>query len=222
MPRHPHPPLRALLEHMQHADEVWLPSVLPSGRHSWMYRAAQSLETVHVGLYVVIGLSSFLAVAAAWWAAALLAAVAMGVVGYKRWSDPAQDHGLPLEWNGWRIDMPGRTLARVGAVQEEGAQSIDTLCLAPTDMWSLGVVMGDTHTSKYMYAWRMELRHRSRGPVAVLCVVRSTSAAPVVVQDMDALVDAMAERLGMRRTGSRLAPKPRQGVAGAPYGGDTP
>jgi len=72
-------------------------------------------------------------------------------------------------------------------------------------------LMGDSQTSKYIAAWRIELRHRSRGPMAVLCTVRSASAARAVLQDIDALVDVMAQRLGIRRSGSRLLPpKPRQ------------
>lgn len=210
MPRHPHPPLRQLLQHMQHADEVWLPSVLQSGRMGWIYRSAQSLEAVQVWLYVLMGLSTFLAFWVAWWGAVLLAAVAAGVVWRKGWKDPAHDHDLPLECNGWRIDVPQRTLARIGAPYEASTQGIDTLRLEPADAWSVGVMMGDHQTSKYVYAWCIELRHRSRGPVSVLCSVRSSSGAKQVMQDIDALVDALALRLGIRRTGSRLLALPRK------------
>lgn len=204
MPRHPQPPLHELLQHVQQDDEVWLPAVLQSGRMGWIYRTAQSLESVHLFLYVLIGLGTLMAFWLAWWLAVALALAAAMAAWHRGWKNPAQDHDLPLEWNGWRIDMPQRSLARIGVLPDEAAQAMDSLRLEPADAWSVGVVMGDYQTSQYVYAWRIELRHRSRGPVAMLCAVRSTSGAKAVMQDIDALVDALTQRLGIRRTGSRL------------------
>ena len=61
MPRHPHPPLRELLQHVQQDDEVWLLAVPKSGRQGWKYGALQSLESAKVWLYVSMALSNFLA-----------------------------------------------------------------------------------------------------------------------------------------------------------------
>jgi hypothetical protein len=208
MPRHPHPPLRDLLQHVQQDDEVWVPALIQSGRMGWLHWGVQTLENVHLLLYGMLLLGMFMALGVAWWVVAALAVVAV-LVWLWRWKNPAQDHGLPLEWNGWRVDVPQRTLVRIGTLSDEAAQGIDTLRLEPLDVWSLGVVMGDHQMSKYVHAWRIELRHRNRGPAAVLCSVRSTSAAKVVMQDVDNLVDVLAQRLGIRRSGSRLVPLKR-------------
>ena len=210
MPRHPHPPLRDLLQQAQTEAEIWLPALLKSGRSSWIWRGVQHIEDVQLWLYVLMGLSAVMAFWQAWWLSVALAVVTVLVV--RRWylKDPAQDHGLPLEWNGWRIDISQRSLSRIGAPQVEATQQIDTLCLEPVDAWSLGILMGAPQERQAIYAWCIELRHRSRGPVATLCVLHSASAAHVVLQDIDALVDTLAQRLGIRRSGSRLLPPKRR------------
>ena len=211
MSKAPQRPLRELLQHMQQDDDLWLPAVLNCGRQGWIYRGAQHLEAVHLWLYLLIGLNTFIAFWVAWWLVVALALAIAGLAWHWGWRQPAQAHGLPLEWNGWNIDVAQRTIARVGVPQGEGTQDLDVVHLEPADAWSVGVLMGDSQTSKYIAAWRIELRHRSRGPMAVLCTVRSASAARAVLQDIDALVDVMAQRLGIRRSGSRLLPpKPRQ------------
>ena len=65
-------------------------------------------------------------------------------------------------------------------------------------------------TRRPRMAWHLELRHRSRGPVAVLCVVHSHAGARAVLQNVDALADALALRLGIRRSGSRLVRSKRR------------
>ncbi len=89
------------------------------------------MEGVQLWLYVLMGLSAVMAFWQAWWLSVALAVVTVLVV--RRWylKDPAQDHGLPLEWNGWRIHIPQRSLSRIGAPQVEATQQIDTLCLEP-------------------------------------------------------------------------------------------
>ena len=69
---------------------------------------------------------------------------------------------------------------------------------------------GDVQDARAVHAWQLELRHQRRGPVVTLCVVRSNSGAKVVQQDVDALVDALVARLGIRRSGSRLLPPKRR------------
>lgn len=169
------------------------------------------MEDVQLWLYVLMGLSAVMAFWQAWWLSIALAVVTLLVVRRRYLKDPAQDHDLPLEWNGWQIDIPQRSLSRIGAPQGEAAQQMDTLRLEQVDAWSLGVLAGAPQERQAIYAWCIELRHRSRGPVATLCVLHSASAAQVVLQDIDALVDTLVQRLGIRRSGSRLLPpKPRQ------------
>lgn len=210
MPRHPHPPLRELLQHVQQDDEVWLPAVLKSGRPGWIWRGMQRIDDAQLWLYVLMALSAAMAFWQAWWLSVALAVVTVFVARRWHWKDPAQDHDLPLEWNGWRMDIPKRSLERIGIPKDEAAQQIDTLCLEPVDAWSLGVLMGDARERQAVYAWCIELRHRSRGPVATLCTVYSTSASRQMLLDIDALVDTLVQRLGIRRSGSRLVPLQRR------------
>lgn len=208
MSRHPHPPLRDLLQQAQTEAEIWLPAVLKSGRPSWIWRGMQRIEDVQLWLYVLMALSVVMAFWQAWWLSVALAVVTVFVARRRHWKDPAQGHELPLEWNGWRMDIPKRSLERIGIPKGEAAQQIDTLCLEPVDAWSLGVLMGDAREQQAVYAWCIELRHRSRGPVATLCMVYSTSASRQMLLDIDALVDTLVQRLGIRRSGSRLLALP--------------
>ena len=83
------------------------------------------------------------------------------------------------------------------------------LTLEPADLWSVGVLAGTSRDRSEPYIWWLELRHQSRGPVAHLCTVTSWTGARAVREDIDALVDTLAQRLGIRRSGSRLQPLPR-------------
>ena len=204
-----HPPLHALLQQAQTDAEIWLPARLHSGRQGWIWCGIQRLEDVKLCLYVLLALSFVMSLAQAWWLFMALIVATAFLAQRWAWKDPANNSDLPLEWNGWHIDVAQRTLARMGVLADEAAQQIGTLQLEPADAWSVGVLMGDPGDHQAIYAWHIELRHRSRGPVAVLCVVHSTSAAKQVRQDIDALVDTVAQRLGIRRTGSRLLPLKR-------------
>lgn len=218
--KHPHPPLRDLLQQVQNDAEVWLPSRLQSGPKSWLVRGLEGLPTLQLGVSALVAVSSVVALAQAlWW---VLGFALLAGVGLYHWRlrDPAHNEDLPLEWNGWRINVPQRLLTRVGAPLDEAAQAIDTLQLEPSDAWSVGLLPGDVQEHRAVYAWRLELRHRSRGPVATLCVLGTASGSRVVLQDVDALVDTLAQRLGIRRSGSRLLALPRaRGAAAKAQGG---
>lgn len=68
------------------------------------------------------------------------------------------------------------------------------------DVWSIGVVNGH-----YAREWNIELRHRSQGSVCRLCQVQPTSIPyRGVPHPVDELVDVLCQRLGVRRSGSRL------------------
>lgn len=71
----------------------------------------------------------------------------------------------------------------------------------PSDAWSIGVVEAGRNARE----WHIELRHRSQGPVCRLCQVQPTVIPGWgVPHQVDALVDVLCQRLGVRRSGSRL------------------
>ena len=78
----------------------------------------------------------------------------------------------------------------------------------PGALWSIGVVESG-HRER---SWNIELRHRSQGPVARLATVHSTALpARGTAHMVDDWVDVLCQRLGVRRSGSRLkAVKRRQ------------
>ena len=205
-PPDPYPPLDAVLRQLQTDAELWLPARLAHGRPGRLWRGEQA-PLWQVALFALGAVLAFRQV----WALTVALAVASG--GVYRWRhprDPAEDLGLPLEWNGWRIDVAQRTLARIGTPADPRARPMDVLQLEPAADWSLGMLPGDVQDTRAVHAWQLELRHQRRGPVVTLCVVRSNSGAQAVQQDVDALVDALVARLGIRRSGSRLVPPKRR------------
>ncbi|MDO4706387.1 MAG: hypothetical protein Q4A98_09310 [Comamonadaceae bacterium] len=96
---------------------------------------------------------------------------------------------------GWRMEFAPARLYPIGQPQTAILQGLDAA-------WSLGcyqVGMG----------FRIELRHQDRGPVALLCTVLQDAADPQAAAALppltDTLVDQLAARLGVRRSGGRLA-----------------
>lgn len=206
-----HPSLHAVLQQVRGDGEIWLPYLIQSGRSSWLWRGIQYVDALGVWVQLLVVLCMVMSLVHAWWLLVALGIATVVLMRRRAWRNPAHDHGLPLEWNGWRIHVPQRTLVRTGHVPDEAAQHIDALHLEPADAWSVGVLMGDARPNPQTpYAWHLELRHRSRGPVAVLCVVHSHAGARAVLQNVDALADALALRLGIRRSGSRLVRSKRR------------
>jgi len=71
----------------------------------------------------------------------------------------------------------------------------------PNEVWSIGVVKWGQYGSD----WRIELRHRSKGPMCGLVAVQSIALpARGTAHKVDELVDVLCQRLGVRRSGSRL------------------
>lgn len=138
--------------------------------------------------------------------------------GLWRWSGQrrtATNPDLPSERGGWHIDMEQRRLQRAGPLHPLDADVPTELRLEPAQDWSLGTLIGTNRNRAEPYIWFIELRHARRGPVATLCEVCSWSHGQPLLQDLDGLVDTLTLRLGVRRSGSRLAagPAPRSRTA---------
>ncbi len=152
-----------------------------------------------------MGLSAVMAFWQAWWLSVALAVVTVLVV--RRWylKDPAQDHGLPLEWNGWRsISRSVRCRASEHHRLKRRGRSIP----CAWSQWTPGawaVSMGALQERQAVYAWCIELRHRSRGPCghAVRAAQRSAAHGRAAGHGCRWLI-RLAQRLGIRRSGSRL------------------
>ncbi|WP_284337400.1 hypothetical protein [Comamonas sp. NoAH] len=101
-------------------------------------------------------------------------------------------------WKGCVVDLPAQS------IQALGAQSAWDADVREAQAWSLGVhAIGGRRELFY----QIELRHVRKGPVGILCTLHcSFRPQRVDLLAIDALVDTMAECLGVRRSGSRMAP----------------
>lgn len=140
--------------------------------------------------------------AASWWAraACLVAAGLLCVWHVRRFAYRVQ----------WMLDIPRRQLESV----VDGAGPI-----ALNAEHSIGCIAGPY--SHGVWSCSIELRHRSLGPVAELFTVQvhalpgATLTQQIVA--LDDCIDALVRRLGIRRSGGRLAPNPlRESGASAP------
>lgn len=128
---------------------------------------------------------------------------------------------------GWHVDFEARQLRHIGPPPQmlglhlSGATPPAHIALeddAPSN-WSLCALPADTPqptgeeavTGLPPRPYALELRHARRGPVATLCVVRGWDATPALAQQVDALADTLAQRLGMRRSGAPLAAAHQRG-----------
>ncbi|WP_347484879.1 hypothetical protein ABFV80_002715 [Vandammella animalimorsus] len=97
---------------------------------------------------------------------------------------------------GWRVEFHPARLYPIGQPKMAIIQGLDAA-------WSLGCYPVGMD-------FRIELRHQDRGPVALLCTVLQDAADPQAAAALppltDALVDQLAARLGVRRSGGRLTP----------------
>ena len=211
MKPHPHLPLRALLQQAQTEEAIWLPDVLtmPVPRRwawlSWLLLGWVPWLMVALELTPVLGLGGVLVLGLLGW-------VLCTCWGWRRWvvgSSAVAQEDMPLEWDGWRVQFAQRAVWRQGAALPWQPPVPVPLMLEPADLWSVGVLPGTSRDRSEPYIWWLELRHQSRGPVAHLCTVTSWTGVRAVREDIDALVDTLAQRLGIRRSGSRLQPLPR-------------
>lgn len=203
MPAAALPQLQTLLAQLQAMPErVTLPAHITGrrGLRGWLIAA---LSVAGALLYpdprLFIALSALLLLALAWsgllplWAAlVLLALLAVAWLAYRH-------HKTRSTVKGWVIDFAARTLAgQSGAAQ--------TLALQPAQDWSLGALALPADDGSQTV--RLELRHARSGPVAELVKLRFWQGRDDhALQDIDALADTLAQRLGVRRSGSRLAPE---------------
>jgi hypothetical protein len=107
----------------------------------------------------------------------------------------------PNRHRGWEVNFEQRTLTPVWL------SGYSTISLGPD--FSLGCYLGSDVDQQP--AWLLELRHVRRGPVATLMMVPVGGRGVGDARMMDRCVDRLAERLGIRRSGSLLGPtKTRQ------------
>lgn len=111
--------------------------------------------------------------------AAALVVVLLGLVLHGLWKRPGQ---------GWRVDFAARRLEPLG----EGG---DALVLAGAG-WSIATAPGERRSHV-----AIDLRHAELGRVARLLDHPAYGSRPV--QQISALADVLAERLGVERTGPR-------------------
>ena len=133
-------------------------------------------------------------------AGVLAYAVALWLKGQKQAAITRLDMGQPYQgqksWKGCVVDVAA------GAVQSLGQQPEWQADIRDGQSWSVGVhVVGGRHIVCYL----LELRHVRKGPVGVLCNLHtSATPAPEDLRAIDVLIDAIAECLGVRRSGARL------------------
>lgn len=115
--------------------------------------------------------------------------------------DMGRGHEGHAQWKGCVVNLPERT------VQSVGHQRAWHAALEDAPAWSLGLrVVGGRRENWYV----LELRHVRQGPVGALCTLRNAlDLGHSDLEAIDAWVDAMAQCLGIRRSGARLRPLAR-------------
>lgn len=111
---------------------------------------------------------------------------------------------MPLQWRGCVVDVAQRT------IRSQGVRNPQQWLLTPAQEWSLGVMNTTTrreHNRRLQLSCVVELRHVRRGPVAQLCWITMPHYGASAHLEVEALVDAMAQRLGIRRSGEGLLPQ---------------
>lgn len=159
-------------------------------------------------LVIVIGVWAFYLVAVhgmlliflLYLAGVLAYAVALWLKGQKQAAITRLDLGQPYQgqksWKGCVVDVAAGTVQSVG---QQPAWHADT---QDRQAWSVGV---QVKAGRKVLFYVLELRHVRKGPVGVLCTLHtSATPAPEDLRALDALIDAMAECLGVRRSGARL------------------
>ena len=112
-------------------------------------------------------------------AAAGLGAVLVGLVLHALWRRPG---------TGWRVDFEARRVEPLGTAGEAA--------VLEGEGWSIAVAPGERRSHV-----AIDLRHADRGRVARLIDHPAYGRRPV--QQISALADVLAERLGVERTGPR-------------------
>ena len=159
-----------------------------------------------VPLYIVLGMN------AAWGTMLVLSTfMLLTWAGWRWWwlhkywplgSPFVQFDDAPLQWRGCVVDVAQRTVHTVGLRRNQ------SFTLQPCAQWSLAArdfTSVQAHHVPYIRCV-VELHHVRRGPVLVLCSMEQSFDYPEHRAQLDQLVEAMAQRLGIRRTGSQMLP----------------
>lgn len=188
----------APLQHMVAAEDMWqLPEYVQLTPPDWML-----LPRVLVAGMACVLLWSFADSALEWvMALAALVCIAALVLRLRR------RRSLPLGEGSLRAGQ------RRGCCVDVAQQLVHTQGLEPPQQWALDApqawsvgVVAFTDRPRMRYGWRIELRHVRKGPVVRLCTVVHAGHAVDEVQALDALVQSIALRLGIRPPGAASKP----------------
>ena len=181
-----------------HTQPQWqLPEFVDLGRPAW----GDAMRVLAWGMGAVIMLS-FLASAGTVEVLVASAMVLAAWLGLRRWrARPGTPLGEgPLDGGrGCVVEVAQRRIRSTGLEPSVQWQ------LEPAAEWSLGRVAFEDRP-RQLNGWRIELRHARKGPVAVLCTVLHMGRVESDLLALDALVDAMAQRLEIRQSGDRCMP----------------
>lgn len=189
----------ASLQQMVECDTRWqLPEYVQLTPPAWM-----ALPRLLVPALAVLLWLAFAGSAGTMELAVLTAVLGVGCVAHVRLG---RRRSLPLGEGSLRADQ-GRgccveVLQRV--VSTQGVEPALQCTLEHAQDWSVGCV-AFTDRPRRRYGWRVELRHVRRGPVLRLCTVLHEGHAVQQLDALDTLVNHMAARLGIRRSGAALA-----------------
>lgn len=205
------PPLHpeiAALAHMVRTQAHWqLPEFVGdfsrAGVDQWRRLLAWGTVLLLVPIVIVAGIYDLFTMLA-------MCAVLVGLWGAWRWwwlhkawplgSPFVQFDDAPLQWRGCVVDVAQRTLHTVGLKH-------NLVCnLQPGAQWSLGGLdfsCVEVHHVPNIHCV-VELRHVRRGPVLVLCSIQQPCNYTAHREQLQALAEAMAQRLGIRLSGNGL------------------
>lgn len=185
----------APLQRMVESEAVWdLPEYVHVKPPAWMV-IPQVLLVAVAGLILLAwtqtsnGLGLLLVIAA------VATVLAIAHVLSRRRSLPLGEGSLKSDQGrGCMVDVVKRQVLTLGCEPEQQWQ------LAPAQEWSLGCLAFEDKPRR-RYGWRIELRHVRRGPVLMLCTVLYQGHLVKDQQALDDLVNGMAARLSIRRSG---------------------
>lgn len=193
----------APLQRMVESEAVWdLPEYIHLTPPAWLV-VPQVVAAAIAGLILLAWVQSTSG-ADMWLPPALIAVIwAVRHARSRRLSWPLGEGGLKSDQGrGCRVDLRARQVKTLGCEPEHQWQ------LNPALEWSLGCI-AFADKSRRCYGWRIELRHVRKGPVMVLCTVLHEGHAVQDQEALHALVQQMAARLGIRRSGIGINTAPQ-------------
>lgn len=214
-----HPDIQAVVHMVRMQDHWQLPEFVGASSRAGVQQLRQlrlwAVVLLLVPLYIVLGMH------AAWGTMLVASAVlVLGAAGWRWWwlqkdwplgSPFAVFDDAPLYWRGCVVDVAQRTVHTVGLKRNQA------FTVQPGSEWSLAARDFTSVQAHHVPCIRcvVELRHVRRGPVLVLCSMEQPFDYPEHRVQLEQLVDEMAQRLGIRRTGAGLLPPVARGKSAA-------